>query len=126
MEDELKETADGRRRIELTQYRLARHGAAREHEDAQGKEEMDMPDMMDAPRSPAWEDVPGGDVAAPRTPPHKIFLFLTHRCCNLRQMLTTSIQRTRPRRPRARMQENLKTSRWASSSGFWPRRSRRR
>ncbi len=72
IEDELKKTADGPRRIGLTQDRMARHQAAREPEpaaDAQGKEEMSgMPDGMDAPRSPEWEDVQGGD-AAPRTPP---------------------------------------------------------
>jgi hypothetical protein len=68
LEDELKKTADGRRRIELTNDRLARHGAAKDLEDAQGKEEMnDLPDMVDAPRSPAWENLPGGEQA-PMTP----------------------------------------------------------
>ena len=69
IEDELKKTADGRRRIALTQERMARHEAVKEPSmppDAVSKEEEKV---MDGQRVAAddWVDVPHGEQA-PMTP----------------------------------------------------------
>ena len=75
IEDELKKTVDGRRRIGLTQERLARHEAVPEQNtqpDAEAKEEEKVlgGQRVVAQEIPEWIDVPNGEQA-PMTPPSK-------------------------------------------------------